>query len=931
MFKVSPFRHVNIKRKKDETYHMKLISEPAETSIGMTASAKWVALPYGTAGSLSIVPTDFEDFKRTDNPPLVNAHSSALGDLQFSPFADDVLATGASDSVKIWTIPTKGLQESLSTPTTQVTGLGGAIESLRWHPTAEGVLAVGAKEQVSIIDVATGTIKYSTPAKDVLGVAWNADGSTLAFLTKDCTIYLWDPRSGTEPTSKSLKDKARKVQHVLWVGKNQDKLLVAFSNNSHKPGFAVYDTASWECVKTLMLDASTGFTLPMYDNDSNLLFCTIRGAGNIQIIEVSEKKNSIELTPIQEARFDDTAKAFTLTSKRGLNILDCEVQRLYVLNKNEISVYSATVPKKGKGFYEDIHPPTAAATPAQSAEDYYAGGNKTAVMISPEIAYSQRMKAKDAALGGALSAEKEMAKEAIVNKLKEKEEAMAKMLHPEQPKIQEVTYQTSVTRKIIDSKFKGSIYKHLTCKEPNQKDQYWYDVQADKHVPLNRNICCNRKFFAFPWKCAGGSGVCVTPIDKPCRFPATDQLGLLRGHKEQVLCFDLNPTDLTQFASASVEGAAFIYRLPENGPTGSEQPVKKLTMAGKAMFCQWSPYVSNLLITSSSDFDNGYIRFWDTTGDEKMKDTPVLELVMPTNEHVLDIAFEPTGEFMALTTTDNGLRLWNLKQKKQIASVQHGLTTGRSASVFFCPGTGTLITVGLRGGARGIEVYAAADLKKLKEFTVDNNTGIPLSYYDMDSNVLMIGTTGGTSIRTYEILKEEPYANSLDAWAAPNQMRGLCFLPKSACDVKGVEVLKGFRLARDSVYPTSWTVPRKRVEFFQDDLFQDTMKLPVQTVQEFLSPAAAKPLYFSMKPQDMVALSEAPEEELTDRQKRYRESLIKKMDKPKATNVDGLSSKEQVEDHFRELAQKGYGGKSRFDAAQDDVNEVDDDEWGEDD
>jgi len=46
---------------------------------------------------------------------------------------------------------------------------------------------------------------------------------------------------------------------------------------------------------------------------------------------------------------------------------------------------------------------------------------------------------------------------------------------------------------------------------------------------------------------------------------------------------------------------------------------------------------------------------------------------------------------------------------------------------------------------------------------------------------------------------------------------------------------------------------------------------------------------------DMGLLSEAPEEELTDRQKRYRENLIKTtVEKPKAKNVDGLSTKEEV-------------------------------------
>lgn len=41
-------------------------------------------------------------------------------------------------------------------------------------------------------------------------------------------------------------------------------------------------------------------------------------------------------------------------------------------------------------------------------------------------------------------------------------------------------------------------------------------------------------------------------------------------------------------------------------------------------------------------------------------------------------------------------------------------------------------------------------------------------------------------------------------------------------DVKNVRLATAYKLSEDVVTPIYWTVPRKRKEFFQDDLFIDT-------------------------------------------------------------------------------------------------------------
>ena len=63
-----------------------------------------------------------------------------MTDFDFSPFHDDLLATGAEDCcVKLWNIPEGGVNGTLTTPTSSLTQLEARVEGLVFHPTADNV------------------------------------------------------------------------------------------------------------------------------------------------------------------------------------------------------------------------------------------------------------------------------------------------------------------------------------------------------------------------------------------------------------------------------------------------------------------------------------------------------------------------------------------------------------------------------------------------------------------------------------------------------------------------------------------------------------------------------------------------------------------------------------------------------------------------
>lgn len=112
-------------------------------------------------GSVIVLPTKFKGWTRTADPFVISAHGNDIGDLAFSPFSDNILATGGRDgTVKIWSIPPNGLTENLSAAATTFADIDGGANSLKWNPSSDGVLALGCKSRVGILDVTSGVEKF---------------------------------------------------------------------------------------------------------------------------------------------------------------------------------------------------------------------------------------------------------------------------------------------------------------------------------------------------------------------------------------------------------------------------------------------------------------------------------------------------------------------------------------------------------------------------------------------------------------------------------------------------------------------------------------------------------------------------------------------------------------------------------------------------
>ncbi len=75
------------------------------------------------------------------NHPQVVGHTSAVLDLDWNPFNDNVIASGSDDqSIKIWMIPDGGLQENMVEPLVDLQYHQKRVGQVKWHPTASNIL-----------------------------------------------------------------------------------------------------------------------------------------------------------------------------------------------------------------------------------------------------------------------------------------------------------------------------------------------------------------------------------------------------------------------------------------------------------------------------------------------------------------------------------------------------------------------------------------------------------------------------------------------------------------------------------------------------------------------------------------------------------------------------------------------------------------------
>ena len=101
--------------------------------------------------------------------------------------------------------------------------------------------------------------------------------------------------------------------------------------------------------------------------------------------------------------------------------------------------------------------------------------------------------------------------------------------------------------------------------------------------------------------------------------------------------------------------------------------------------------------------------------------------------------------------------------------------------------------------------------------------------------------------------EDHPHLFPLSHHKSSAALQGLALLPKNVCVVRDVEFARFICLTSSSIEPLSFTVPRVKSEYFQDDLFPPTRVAwePALKGTDWLAGARAPVKRIDLKPSDM--------------------------------------------------------------------------------
>lgn len=363
----------------------------------MKASTKYFCVGMaGGGGSMVVGRLDRPGRFEAGTTPIVTGHAGAVMDMDWNPFDENMLATASEDtSIKVWSIPedwepidkngvAKGGKD-LSESIIDLHGHQKKVTLLRYHPTADGTLmSASADTTVKIWDVENSTAVQSCEETDglVQDIIWDYTGDNFAYSSKDKNVRLVDARSNSVASLIEKAHEGSKCVKLAYLGDSGKMLSFGASRQSARE-MKVWDIANLDKpLHTETVDTAAGGLIPLYDDDTKVLYLCGKGDGTVRLYEYEEK------TPFMyklgdSYRSNTPGKGYCTVPKRGLDILKHEtVRMLKVTNSDGVQPLNFYVPRKSSDFQEDIFPDTAAGTPAHTFAEWFEGSSMAPTLMS---------------------------------------------------------------------------------------------------------------------------------------------------------------------------------------------------------------------------------------------------------------------------------------------------------------------------------------------------------------------------------------------------------------------------------------------------------------------------------------------------------------------------------------------------------------------
>ena len=192
------------------------------------------------------------------------------------------------------------------------------------------------------------------------------------------------------------------------------------------------------------------------------------------------------------------------------------------------------------------------------------------------------------------------------------------------------------------------------------QEQCYDNLRISTNAWDSNLVKCSKDYISINWQAGGGGAFAVIPVNERGRLP--DHLPLFRGHTAVVLDTDWSPFNDSLIASASDDGKAFIWKVPDGFTLHVEEgeepqdvaPVQKLIgHSRKVGHVLFNPAAENVLATSSGDYT---IKMWDVEAASP-------RLTLKHTDVVQSLSWSADGSMLVTTCRDKKLRVWDARQQ----------------------------------------------------------------------------------------------------------------------------------------------------------------------------------------------------------------------------------------------------------------------------
>lgn len=266
-------------------------------------------------------------------------------------------------------------------------------------------------------------------------------------------------------------------------------------------------------------------------------------------------------------------------------------------------------------------------------------------------------------------------------------------------------------------------------------------------------------------------------------------------------------------------------------PSLAVSPSLYIAHATRVTSFEFHPFALDILVTASPDT----LKVWNVSSSQECLQT------ISITEQCLSMAFSPDGNTLIAALKDKTVSLFDVRTG---ATLQSGAASheGIKACRLTWLSSHLVASVGFgKGSQREIRMYNSNDLSNCVSTTaIDTSPSLMETFFDEDTSLLFLAGRGETFISIFEIIDATATFLTRFDGSGGFVQQGFNFFPKLVCDVKQVEIAKCWRVVQNCVEQVSFTVPRLKKEFFQDDIFLPTndRSKPLLTAADWVATSA---------------------------------------------------------------------------------------------